>query len=136
MLSAQRQHTEISIGLGAVARALRQVLQVALLGLGAWLVIDKQASAGVMVAGTILLGRALQHVEHLIGGWRALIDARGAWHRLGQRRIESSSDTLSIEGLGGDDVLDASRHDGRCACRRCARRFRRRREGENRRTAT
>ena len=55
------------------------------LGVGAWLVIDMQASAGVMIGATILLGRALQPVEHLIGGWRALVDARGAWRRLSER---------------------------------------------------
>jgi ABC-type protease/lipase transport system fused ATPase/permease subunit len=38
-----------------------------------------------------LLGRALQPVEHLIGGWRALVDARGAWRRLGERRTTASA---------------------------------------------
>ena len=38
-----------------------------------------------MVAATILVGRALQPIEHLIGGWRMLVDARGAWQRLARR---------------------------------------------------
>jgi PrtD family type I secretion system ABC transporter len=61
------------------------VLQVMMLGIGAWLVIDMQASPGVMIAATILLSRALQPVEHLIAGWRVLIDSRGAWRRLAER---------------------------------------------------
>ena len=77
--------------LAAIARTLRQVLQVVMLGLGAWLVIDMQASAGIMIAATILLSRALQPVEHLISGWRALIEARGAWQRLGERSARSAS---------------------------------------------
>lgn len=85
LLNTQQQHVRTSSALAALARTLRQVLQVVMLGIGAWLVIDMQSSAGVMIAATILLSRALQPVEHLIGGWRVMIDARSAWRRLGER---------------------------------------------------
>lgn len=85
LLEAQQRHGERSTLLAALARAIRQVLQVAALGLGAWLVVGGQASAGVMVAATILLGRALQPAEHLIGGWRAWSDARTAWRNLSEQ---------------------------------------------------
>jgi PrtD family type I secretion system ABC transporter len=39
-----------------------------------------------MVAATILVGRALQPVEHLIGGWKSLVEARAAWRRMSERR--------------------------------------------------
>jgi len=68
--------------LAAAARIARQAVQLIVLALGAWLVVDSNASPGIMVAATILLGRALQPVEHLIGGWKQLIDARAAWRRL------------------------------------------------------
>lgn len=68
--------------LGAMARTARQALQVVMLGVGAWLVIGAEASAGIMVAATVLLGRSLQPVEQLIGGWKGLLEARGAWQRL------------------------------------------------------
>jgi PrtD family type I secretion system ABC transporter len=68
--------------LSAVARISRQALQVLMLGVGAWLVIGAEASAGIMIAATVLLGRALQPVEQLIGGWKGLLEARGAWNRL------------------------------------------------------
>ena len=68
--------------LSALARAARQAVQMSVLGVGAWLVVGADASPGIMVAATILLGRALQPVEHLISGWKQLIDARGAWRRL------------------------------------------------------
>jgi PrtD family type I secretion system ABC transporter len=84
-LETQQQHVRLSSALSAIARALRQVLQVVMLGVGAWLVIGMEASAGVMIAATILLSRALQPVEHLIGGWRTLLDARSAWRKLGER---------------------------------------------------
>ena len=91
-LLAQETHGRASSILAALARMLRQVLQVVMLGVGAWLVIDMQASSGVMIAATILLSRALQPVEHLIGGWRAMVDARGAWQRLGDRSADLPSE--------------------------------------------
>jgi PrtD family type I secretion system ABC transporter len=68
--------------LSALARAARQAVQMSVLGVGAWLVVGADASPGIMVAATILLGRALQPVEQLIAGWKQLVDARGAWQRL------------------------------------------------------
>jgi len=85
LLTAQQQQIHASSALGALARGVRQVLQVTMLAIGAWLVISMQASAGIMIAATILLTRALQPVEYLISGWRALIDARNAWRRLEER---------------------------------------------------
>ena len=65
----------------------RQCLQALALGLGAWLVIGRQASPGIMIAATILLGRALQPVEFLISGWKSLSEARSAWKRLCDRAV-------------------------------------------------
>jgi PrtD family type I secretion system ABC transporter len=85
LLGTQQRQARTSSALASLARMLRQVLQVVMLAVGAWLVIDMQASAGIMVAATVLLSRALQPVEHLIGGWRTMVEARGAWRRLGER---------------------------------------------------
>jgi PrtD family type I secretion system ABC transporter len=85
LLDAQAQLSGASASLSAIARVLRQGLQLVMLGLGAWLVIDAHASPGIMVAATILLGRALQPVEQLIAGWKTQVEARGAWRRLNER---------------------------------------------------
>lgn len=87
LLALQERHVQSTSTLAALARASRQVLQVVMLGIGAWLVVDMQASAGVMIAATILVSRALQPVEHLISGWRVMIDARAAWRRLKERAV-------------------------------------------------
>jgi PrtD family type I secretion system ABC transporter len=60
----------------------RQFIQLAMLAVGAWLVVDQHVTAGIMIAGTILLSRALAPVETLVAGWRTLIEARLAWRRL------------------------------------------------------
>ena len=50
--------------------------------IGAYLVLTQAASAGVMIATTVLLGRALQPVEQIVGSWRVLNEARSAYRRL------------------------------------------------------
>src|SRR5690349_9085301 len=93
--------------LSALARIARQGVQIAVLGIGAWLVIDSGASPGIMIAATILLGRALQPVEHLIGGWKQLIDARGAWRRLSEPDSIAPSETrLSLPAPDGRLALE------------------------------
>ena len=93
LLDAQARLGARSARLSAAARIARQALQVAMLGVGAWLVIETAASPGIMVAATILVGRALQPVELLISGWKMLIDARGAWQRLNAHAPETPSGT-------------------------------------------
>lgn len=68
--------------LAAISRAARQGVQVLMLSAGAWLVIREGATPGVMIATTIILGRALAPVEQLIGGWQGLVEARQAHQRL------------------------------------------------------
>ena len=65
-------------------RFARQLLQIAMLGGGALLVIDANVSAGVMMAGTIILGRALAPVEMLIAQWKNLVEAFAASSRLNE----------------------------------------------------
>ena len=100
-LQAQADHHHASSALSAWARSLRQLLQVALLAIGAWLVIDLQASPGIMIAATILLGRALQPAEHLIGGWKFLLESRSAWQRLQNRRAEINTSDVELPAPTG-----------------------------------
>jgi ABC-type protease/lipase transport system fused ATPase/permease subunit len=83
LIDAQWRLAIRSSRLGALARMLRQALQVLLLAVGAWLVIDAGASPGIMVAATILLGRALQPVEFPICAHHRPV--RLSWARLLKR---------------------------------------------------
>lgn len=70
--------------LGSLSRAVRQILQVAILAAGAWLALKGEISSGALVASTILVARALAPVEMAVGGWRHAVAARAAYRRLGQ----------------------------------------------------
>ncbi|MBL8488133.1 MAG: type I secretion system permease/ATPase [Rhodocyclaceae bacterium] len=69
---------------GGLTKFTRQFLQTAMLCAGAYLVIDQHVTAGVMMAATIILSRALAPVEMLISGWKSLVEARAANARLDQ----------------------------------------------------
>ncbi|WP_027058594.1 type I secretion system permease/ATPase [Mesorhizobium loti] len=64
------------------SRALRMMLQLAILGAGAWLVLDGQMTAGMIFASSLVSSRALQPLDQLIGAWRQIADARRAWRGL------------------------------------------------------
>ncbi len=66
----------------AIGRFLRPLLQISMLGFGAVLVLSGQMTAGAMVAGSILLGRALAPLEMLINQWKNLLLTRQSWQKL------------------------------------------------------
>ncbi|MEL7130497.1 MAG: ATP-binding cassette domain-containing protein, partial [Pseudomonadota bacterium] len=69
-------------GFSAVARAARQILQILVLGGGAALALNQEISPGAIVAGSIILSRALAPVDQIVGSWRAITQARLAWEQL------------------------------------------------------
>ena len=73
---------DVEADVGAFAKLLRYVLQSAILGIGAALVISDQASGGIMIASSIMMGRALAPIEVVLGTWKQLVGARQALHRL------------------------------------------------------
>jgi len=81
-LEKQLQASRSASVLTSTSRFTRQILQVAMLATGAYLVIDQQTTSGVMIAATILLSRALAPVESAIAGWKGMVDARSAYARL------------------------------------------------------
>ena len=100
----------------AASKGIRQLLQTAMLGLGAYLVITENLSSGVMIAATILLGKATAPLELAISGWRGFVGARAAYGRLDELlkgasqkvaevHLPAPTGQLSVEqvvfGLGG-----------------------------------
>jgi len=81
-LREQREASRLGALFSGLTKFARQAIQMTMLGAGAWLVISQNLSSGVMIACTIILGRALAPVEMLVGSWRSLVEVRGAWLRL------------------------------------------------------
>jgi PrtD family type I secretion system ABC transporter len=79
----------------AFSKFFRLLVQTVILGVGAWLVIHQEASAGAMFAASFLLGRALAPVENAIGTWKSLVAAR-----LAHRRLDELVTALPDEGKG------------------------------------
>ena len=80
--ATQTSASRRTVSFTAITKFLRQAIQIGMLALGAYLVLTQQASAGIMIATTVLLGRAVQPVEQLVASWRMLTDARSAYRRL------------------------------------------------------
>ncbi|WP_166016329.1 type I secretion system permease/ATPase [Chelativorans multitrophicus] len=90
----QRQHEDVlgwqalaserSGAVMAVSKFIRMGLQIAILGVGAYLVVTQNISAGSMIAASIMMGRALAPVEQAVGNWRGLVAARESYRRLNE----------------------------------------------------
>jgi ATP-binding cassette, subfamily C, bacterial len=78
----QQLTTDRSAAMAATTRFLRLFMQSAILGLGAYFVIERATTPGSMFAASLLLGRALQPLEMIVSQWRNLLTARAAYRRV------------------------------------------------------
>ena len=95
-LSHQQRASDVSGGFGAISKVLRMLLQSAVLAVGAYLVVDGQATGGIMIASSILTSRALAPVELAIANWKGFVSARQGWGRL---KAQLTTDAVSSEPL-------------------------------------
>jgi type I secretion system ABC transporter, PrtD family len=78
--------------LTALSKVIRLSSQSLILGLGAYLVIEREISGGLMIAGSILMGRALAPIDLIIGTWKGFISARGQYQRLNDILLQIPAD--------------------------------------------
>ncbi|MEO5378482.1 MAG: type I secretion system permease/ATPase [Magnetococcus sp. DMHC-6] len=81
-LSRQTEASDRAVLSQGVIRFFRMAMQSLMLGLGAWLVIERSVTGGVMFAAVILLARALQPIEQLVGAWHSLVSGYEAYQRV------------------------------------------------------
>ncbi len=110
-LAGNQYASDIAGGLGAIAKVMRMMLQSAVLGVGAYLVIHQEATAGIIIAGSILSARALAPVDLAIAHWKSFVAARQSWQRLTKlleqmplkpvpTLLQSPTSRLSVESVG------------------------------------
>ncbi|MDV6344854.1 type I secretion system permease/ATPase [Nitrosomonas sp. Is37] len=93
-LNLQAEASEKSGIVSACSKATSVTLQSLMLGLGALLVLEDSISPGMMIAGSILMGRAVAPVQALIGVWRQIGNTRSAYERL-TKLLEENPDRQS-----------------------------------------
>ena len=81
-LKLQTKANDITGTFAAVSRVLRMLLQSAVLGLGAYLTIKGELTAGAIIACSVASARALAPVDLAIGNWKSFVAARMAYQRL------------------------------------------------------
>jgi ATP-binding cassette subfamily C protein EexD len=108
LLALQSRASGKSGMISSMSKTFRLTMQSLMLGLGAYLAIQKQITPGVVIAGSILLGRALAPLDQLIVTWRGFLNARGAYHRLGQLLEDTpqKSVPMSLPAPLGEIILE------------------------------
>jgi ATP-binding cassette subfamily C protein len=81
-LAANERASDIASGLGGMSKVFRTILQSAVLGVGAYLVIHQESTAGIIIASSILTSRAFAPVEVAIANWKGFVAARQGAQRL------------------------------------------------------
>ncbi len=97
-LTANEAATDVVGTYATVSRIFRMAMQSAILGLGAWLVLSEQATPGVMIASSILMGRALAPIEAVVAHWKSYVAARQGWSRLREvmRQLPEPAERMAL----------------------------------------
>jgi len=83
--------------LTSFSKAFRQILQSLILGTGAYLAVNGDISPGLMIAGSLLLGRALAPIDQMVGAWGGFVNARTQYDRLNGLLAQMPEDEEKME---------------------------------------
>jgi ATP-binding cassette subfamily C protein EexD len=109
VLQVQTDASKLAGGIGAVSKTFRLVTQSLILGLGALLAIEHMVTPGAMVAGSLLLGRALAPIDMLVGTWKGFSLARAQYERLNNllTQLPSDRDRMQLPAPVGNLSLES-----------------------------
>ncbi|MDW5378233.1 type I secretion system permease/ATPase [Halomonas sp. HP20-15] len=107
-LAKQSRASDRAGALSNASKVLRLLFQSLILGLGALLVIEGEMTPGMMIAGSILMGRALAPIDQMIGSWKGFVSARSAYHRLNEllAQIPAEQQRMSLPAPRGDIAIE------------------------------
>ncbi len=97
-LSLQMKTSDIGGTYSGVAKVLRMILQSAVLGVGAYLTIKGEMTAGGIIAASVAAARALAPIDQVIGQWKGFVAARRSFKRLGDT-LSAIDDTKALVKL-------------------------------------
>lgn len=108
VLKLQTEASQQASILTSVSKSFRMIMQSMLLGLGALLALRQEISPGMMIAGSLLLGRALAPIDMLVGTWKGFSVARAQYDRLGQllEQIPADEETMDLPAPKGELIVE------------------------------
>ncbi len=110
MLHLQAEASRKAGSITALSKVIRLTVQSLVLGLGAYLAIEQEITPGLMIAGSILLGRALAPIDLMIGTWKQFVAARGQYNRLNDMlaRIPDDRDRMKLPDPEGTITVEGA----------------------------
>ena len=108
VLLDQTEASAKSAGYTAISKSSRIMVQSLILGTGAYLAVLGEISPGMMIAGSILLGRALSPMDQIIAAWKPFVKARGQWTRLNEilRKVPVDTERMELPSPVGELSAD------------------------------
>ncbi|MDB5643892.1 MAG: prsD [Hyphomicrobiales bacterium] len=112
VLAAQQGANDRMGLIGAATKFFRSTLQIIILAVGAWLVLEHQLTAGGMTAASIIMARALAPVEGAVASWKQILSAISSWGRLGEllQRGKLHASTMQLPRPTGHLQVDNLSH--------------------------
>ena len=108
VLEKQTEASRKAAALNGLSKSFRLISQSSLLGLGAYLALNQEISPGMMIAGSLLLGRALAPIDMLVGTWKGFSLATAQYNRLKDllERIPSELEKMSLPAPSGSLTVE------------------------------
>lgn len=109
VLILQSQASDKGGVVSAISKTFRMLIQSLILGLGAYLAVNHEISPGLVIAGSVLLGRALAPIDLIIGSWKGFIAARSQYDRLNDTldKLHAEPERMALPAPQGHVLVES-----------------------------